>query len=428
MAATLIPHRVRRKRNIAYPPVFSDRWFHANVIICALRWAKIAPMSMTDNTALSTWHALVSAHAARRFKNERSRPRDLAAVMHVPDEAGYVAAWLAGSDAPRTQERHDALMKALELPETMRDVPIDVEDGPRLDKARLRDAIEDAWEAIPQARKALEPVVTSTAPMRHSTRAVSSTHHTQDHPALPRRIHQSSLGYNTLAPHELDRILEQTGNVHEFVTAFRQRYCWTEEVQQLAKKLGFAHYKSIDVMENGSQQITHVDRFKELITQRSCRAALAERLEDLAIENRLQIIHDPSTGNNSIGDLFAYMPKKYWRYVLDREDIAHPPPWAGLAMPIGTKGDYLRALFGATDYTVTEMSPLIGLASGSLRTYFHTTNTLGATQMERLAQCIPQFDAQRYRALPVGRTAWLATGHVAALADRDGVAGAARGA
>lgn len=394
---------------------------------------------MDKNEEMQAWSQRIRAIGESRFKTPRTRLADMAQLMGRHGEkpsTGEVAAWLNGVGCARTTEQHSALMAALGMTETMRELPAEIDKGPRYMLAIARGEIEDLWEEIPEAIKQQEPIAEPTTRVRDASRGARDTslsgakktkRRRSDHPAIPDREHQSSLGYKDLKLHELDRILQETPNCHEFVDAFVARYCGDEDMAALNKKLGYDSHGAIRSVQSAGTLPTHIDAWKQLIAQRSRHAELAEHFEDLVIENRLQIINHPKSSNHTIGDLYAFMPKKYWRYLLETEHGEHVPCWQARAKPIGCKGDYLRAVIGISDYTAKDIPRLLNMSDGTR--WMRGDWSLAADKIAQLAALIPEFDLERYEQLPVGRSKWLhdkPASHVAGLDARGNEAAAAR--
>ncbi|MFM9890036.1 MAG: hypothetical protein ACKVOE_05240, partial [Rickettsiales bacterium] len=297
---------------------------------------------MEPNEQIQPWAALVNSRALAVFKKSGAA-KPLAAKMQPPAAAGQVENWLRGRDVPRTEEQHAALMRALDLPETEADVPMEITGGPRLQKAQLRSEIDTAWETAFAAVKDAPEVEIST----RLTRPARSGNHPHG------RLAPGNISYADYTDRELRDVLgitraglhRATDDPHAFFAAWRYLQGMTQEDVQKAHQSTVSVIETSDILPSAGS----LPHYVELMNKTN--PGLGTRFEDLVIGARLRAIsYGRENLPRSIGQHLSHMPARYWQRLLDAaHGVQEPadsnlPAWADDALPIATKGEYLRAL------------------------------------------------------------------------------------
>lgn len=361
--------------------------------------------------------------ARARFKKDTRRADDIAQAMGVPIEPGRVKNWLDGRDVPRDPVLHDALMKALDLPETIGDVPLEVEDRPRRAKAQLRDNIEEAWEIardacrdvpeVPPAGRMQARVGRGTARMPHpAIRADGHGVPTESYIGFPPRLYPGGQ-YGGLGYKMLDAILNETPNAHEFFAAFRERYYAGLTNAEAAEAMGCTNATQLYCIESGLNLPAQTLPDILPCIEAKAGAALAERFEQLVIDNRLAIIRavqgDRVANNRVSKEHLNSMPTRYWRAVL-AECAQRPPGDAaeGMVMsdgvhvlPVRYRSDYLRAVRGLYRTSAADVAESLGLEEANYRLRYENHGALlSPVMLQQMAEHFPEFDAAMYEGLP----------------------------
>lgn len=321
-----------------------------------------------------------------------------------------VTRWMQGRDAPRSEEIHDALMDALNLPHLSREQWLDdATSGATRALARQRRDVEEAYAPaleqvkgwpeypIPQAPEPKPERLSAKKPQAHRLRVHTRTGEYEDNPALPARLHPGGAPYEDLSDKEITQLLDTTQNFHEFTHCLRVHMGHPQ--QAFAEKAGYAHGYSIGHYESG-QGFPEWERLSALLQALPLPETYAQKAKTLYFENKLAIINDPAQSVKIRARHQDEMPPVYWRQRMDRlldrqgwQERPHPA-WAEQAPEIRTQGEYLRAMREYLGLEKEDIAKTLHYGAGSIggiehqnRRNFTDTAPLRAAYTELLRQC-----------------------------------------
>lgn len=356
-------------------------------------------MAETDLQAdLQEWAGQVRLQAQRRLgrKDDRALAKNLVQAMQKQGRSitpQTAQSWLAGHDAPRSQQFHDALMHAIGLPVTTRPHEKDHLDdtifaGPKYHMAQSRAGLESLFESFRGKLAGLEPPSPPPPPpAQNPPRAVSS----RKTPGAEVSLGNQQLGRDVFSKLEYLTMLEETSSVPQYLKILHNMAV----ADGISKKTLAAR---LDVSAGSMSRYESGEQTPERSVLENYRKQFPgayPRLEDLIIRQRLDTAAAAARVGNkaTYASMLRHMPSAYWQAVLEKSTYPQAwaakedkPSWDDVILPIVDRAEYLRAGREAFEVTFNDLNR-VGVSR-------HTSNSLSIAaqeeenQVRTMSECI----------------------------------------